>query len=438
MAHGPEEAEAALTTSDAVATEVGSGPVDAVAAGCGLARLSLFFDGTGNSRDHADGPRPGIPGRVNSWYTNVDLLQQLYQRVPASKNATITVEGEERPYVAESFYLRGIGARADGSVDGIQGFAQGIGPEGVSARVEEAIGQAQLFLRNLTGDVVPCDIWLDAIGFSRGAAAARDFANAIHDGRFSYDGAKQKVKFLGLFDTVSSIMAPGSGDGRYNSGNSRGGTDHVTGTVYPPVTLNTGPNVAEKTFQIVALDEIRADFPLTHIRGREIGVVGAHSDIGGGYFSVDPGKFTYSPEKEYPWLMEFFTERWGTENVSLETYEVKSLLGSKYMETGTTLTTNAARGIQHVTLRLMHDAAKAAQMPLKDIGSSIACTINGSTKSVSVELSSDLAGYLEELRSGAASPVTESAIRHRYAHFSCQKETGYYPTDSGKRASSTL
>ena len=294
------EADTALATSDAAAEEVGSGPVDSVAAGCGLVRYSLFFDGTGNSRDHADGPRPAAPNQVDSWYTNPDLLQQLYEPVSAAANKTINAEGEERPYIADSRYLRGIGVREDGSVDMEQGFPIGIGPEGVSARVEEAIGRVQNFLRTGLGDVEPCHLWLDAIGFSRGAVAARDFANGASDGRLSYGRAKQRVKFLGLFDTVSSVFSPGAEQGRYNSGSFSGGSNHFTGEIYPPVTLNTGPRISESIFQIVALDEIRADFPLTHVNGREIGVVGAHSDIGGGYFPSDPSVFGHRPGGSYP------------------------------------------------------------------------------------------------------------------------------------------
>lgn len=121
---------------------------------------------------------------------------------------------------------------------------------------------------------------VDIVGFSRGAAEARDFANQIaanfKDGYYHYfdDSGKaqcQKVtlNFMGLFDTVLSTHT-----GDYQLG-------IPDGFLY--------------VVQAMALNEYRGNaiaFPMESIRGAptpanatrlERGFLGAHSDIGGGY-----------------------------------------------------------------------------------------------------------------------------------------------------------
>lgn len=289
-----EAARGALTASANAAREVGSGPVDSVTAGCGALRMGAFFDGTGNSRNHV--ARVGQPGiDVDAWHTNVDLLQRLYKQHGRGDYEIALVNGQRRKIAYSSRYMRGIGVQADGSTDG-RGLGLGRGPEGVISRVEAAIDLLLEDIRSRQGDVQPCILWFDTFGFSRGATAARDFANGIRTGELRYGTASHRVKFMGLFDTVSSVHY---GAGRGNAGNSRG------------VTLNTNNNVAETIFHITAKDEVRADFPLTRVAtGREIGVVGAHSDIGGGYFpGMDTSTFRYR-ERSYPGVLDFYNARW--------------------------------------------------------------------------------------------------------------------------------
>ena len=121
---------------------------------------------------------------------------------------------------------------------------------------------------------------IDIVGFSRGAAEGRDFANQIaanfKDGYYHYSdedrkAACQKVtfNFMGLFDTVLSTHT-----GDYQLGI---------------------PDAFQYVVQAMALNEYRGNavaFPMESIRGAptpanttrlERGFLGAHSDIGGGY-----------------------------------------------------------------------------------------------------------------------------------------------------------
>ena len=91
-------------------------------------------------------------------------------------------------------------------------------------------------------------------------------------------GATIKVRFLGLFDTVSSY----------------GGIIDDDVAELSLSIPSTNPNVYN-VVHLSAADEYREKFPLTNIhsagkRGREVILPGAHSDVGGGYCSVEDEK----------------------------------------------------------------------------------------------------------------------------------------------------
>ena len=125
---------------------------------------------------------------------------------------------------------------------------------------------------------------IDIVGFSRGAAQARDFANQIFsatkDGWYKYTSETkgeqcQRVnfRFMGLWDTVLSVHS-----GSYS--------------------LAVPPGFSYVA-HAVALNEYRSLFPLESVVGRgsaadqiiiERGFLGSHSDIGGGFPEGDLAK----------------------------------------------------------------------------------------------------------------------------------------------------
>lgn len=265
----------ANAAADAAAAEAGGDAADAVAMTCGLIRVGVFFDGTSNFRDKANDPAFG------AYHTNPDLLETIYPD-DHGKVVQRTINGQPRDTSYISLYMRGIGVRKDGTKENMGG-GFGIGNEGVDGLSDHAIEESKALVRSVTGAVKPCDIWFDVFGFSRGAAAARDFANAVKDGdsdthghtfkqtargqRVDRRGPKPEVQFMGLFDTVSSTMSltPGETDGTWW------------------VSLGT-PGRAKSVYHITADDEMRENFPLTlAASGRRTRMIGAHSDIGGGY-----------------------------------------------------------------------------------------------------------------------------------------------------------
>lgn len=122
---------------------------------------------------------------------------------------------------------------------------------------------------------------LDVIGFSRGAALARDFGSRVvdhvRDGRFWVQHPLHgtvstcvDLRFMGLFDTVAQFDALGSGNAAFN--------------------LNISP-AWKWVAHAVALHEHRWLFPLTAAGAGdnvvERAFVGAHADIGGGYLTAE-------------------------------------------------------------------------------------------------------------------------------------------------------
>lgn len=131
---------------------------------------------------------------------------------------------------------------------------------------------------------------IDIIGFSRGAASAREFANLVAEkgvpqkvDQIGKQGCPVRIRFLGLFDTVGSLGIPGNSvDIGYNM---------------------SIPQNVDTVRQATAEDEKRYFFPLTSVysdvtekenakpgdRIFEKSFPGAHSDIGGGYIPEDRG-----------------------------------------------------------------------------------------------------------------------------------------------------
>lgn len=170
--------------------------------------------------------------------------------------------------VGDTYYVDGVGT--DNLLDKFLGGAFGAGGR---HRIDEAV--ESLITHLATSD----DRNIDIIGFSRGAAMAREFANRI-TGMAARNEISQpfRIRFLGLFDTVGSFGIPGNScDIGYDL---------------------SIPRSVEFAAHAIALNEHRPFFPLSSIEPRaglrgsdatrvEQGFLGAHSDIGGGYADGD-------------------------------------------------------------------------------------------------------------------------------------------------------
>lgn len=282
--------------------------------------IGVFFDGTGNNRENTasrlmqfnecNAPRQGVNqkdaqscedflkainkdgisnGSYRGYYSNIHWLNLLYKPDQfLSKNQTTA---------QIKTYICGIGTEA-GKPDSAIGMGLGTSIlavfEGVVTKTDRAMeGITRAILEfmefNINPDFCIAKIQFDVFGFSRGAAAARHFANRVMEqdpaiakaivkglrGDY-YDGKLSgEVRFLGIFDTVAAI----------------GGINNffdINGRSNPKVKLELRPSVAKKVFQITAINEYRYNFSLNSIKGMwpELALPGSHSDIGGGYNPV--------------------------------------------------------------------------------------------------------------------------------------------------------
>ena len=283
--------------------------------------IGMFFDGTGNNRENTlsrlaqfnecSAPSQGVNQKdaqscedfqaemnkdkisnasYRGYHSNIHWLNMLYQPDQTLK--------EDQKSAQIKTYISGIGTAA-GKAGSF--FGKGTGSsfldiyEGVVTKTDAAIGEiSRVILRfigfNLNPDFCIEKIQFDIFGFSRGAAAARHFANRVMEqdpaiaraiteglrGDF-YDGNPSgETRFLGIFDTVAAI----------------GGINNfvdINGRSNPGVKLELRPSVAKNVFQITAMDEYRHNFSLNSIKGMwpELALPGSHSDIGGGYNPVE-------------------------------------------------------------------------------------------------------------------------------------------------------
>ncbi|WP_085693773.1 MULTISPECIES: type VI secretion system tip protein TssI/VgrG [unclassified Pseudomonas] len=277
-------------------------------------RIGVFFDGTGNNRLNSESVAgchardvgleakaedlqkfcetqgyDGQGGAPDNSYgndlSNVARLHGLYRDDTKSRLA----EDERMAYIP--VYLEGIGT-ASGAEDSLYSQATGMGVQGVLARVEQSpsaiLEQIELF-QQANPDRKVAQVEFDIFGFSRGAAAARHFANDVFNDQkslvatalsensmfvegFSWSTRSDvTINFIGIFDTAAAIAKLSSGD------------FSVHDAVNPGLNLYLAPDIAKKVVHLVARDERRHNFSLNKADAADIVLPGVHSDLGGGY-----------------------------------------------------------------------------------------------------------------------------------------------------------
>ncbi|WP_166221909.1 type VI secretion system tip protein TssI/VgrG [Pseudomonas atagonensis] len=234
------------------------------------------YDGDGNSPDNSYGNDVSNIVRLYDLYTD-----HAFETLPENtKNASLRV------------YIEGIGT-TDGGSDSLYAQATGRGDTGVSARVkqspEKIIDRFRLLIETNPSALIE-KIELDIFGFSRGAAAARHFANEMLKNERSslanalpagspgfsdsFDWSQNSsitINFIGLFDTVAAIANPWLLD--FTGANNRN----------PFVDLKLPDGCAKKVVHLVARDEFRENFALNSLGDIDLVLPGSHSDLGGGY-----------------------------------------------------------------------------------------------------------------------------------------------------------
>jgi len=263
--------------------------------------MGIFFDGTNNNKNNTKAkeyyekrnrgktltPKEqkaakayqnnGLNAKGSSYHNDWSNVARLYDAYP----------------VSNAVYVDGIGTETEKG-DSMMGAGFGTGfityGTGILGKVKDGCKSLASAVKIQAKNKEVSILYLDVFGFSRGAAAARVFLNEISlkampnssyyknkGGYLGYYLAENKVKvglvkvrFLGVFDTVSS----------YSSGISVN-PDFDNDTKELP--LNNLSN-ATTVMHFTATDEHRKNFSLTKCRvGKEREFPGVHSDIGGSY-----------------------------------------------------------------------------------------------------------------------------------------------------------
>ncbi|CCK06855.1 DUF2235 domain-containing protein [Cronobacter sakazakii] len=380
--------------------------------------IGMFFDGTGNNVFNTDirllkkcthldvGMKKEDAelcyqklsmGALSSssymgYYSNIHWLNTLY--VKDDK----VIKGQT--LYQRAVYVQGIGTQK-GEEDSWTAKGTGMFSEGVIDKTDEGVSQIAAQIKTLlmkeSGISYAIEkIQFDIFGFSRGAAAARHFANRVRNndeaiqkaiaeglqGQNQHGKPAGEIRFIGLFDTVCAVgLEPHNG---YN----------------PGINLYLPQDIAQKVFQISAMHECRYNFSLNSIKELwpELSLPGVHSDIGGGYnpyeqeyyFITKPRSETVKddilPEKtnaynkakdEIPKLEkcpnlrplmvngEVKTETWYDYLVNHD--KNKTGVREKRVGAAVTLKRIVPNDWSKVSLRVMIDAAKEAGVDIKEI-----------------------------------------------------------------------
>jgi len=335
------------------ATAIGKGKVGAPAEKPGnmgvKVTAAIFFDGTGNNQSNIKKRLKDSSYMVPKWYDAREWPQRALGHFESYEqyysNVAILYFMHKKKIAGEriaSVYMEGIGTSTDGP-DDTTGGGFGAGPTGIVDRVTLGITRlteriSGLYFTRKKEYLEEVTVYV--FGFSRGAAAARHFCARRADSRgrknnlcqsLGVDPAIVTIKFVGLFDTVSSFDEMADLEehraelpllGKFSLGKFSdlgvGGrlathkfSDKRFGDDVPELHLNfdKDPKILN-VMQLAAADEYRVNFSSTTIssavrqgktKGFEMRLPGAHSDIGGGYangpeereFSDNPRGFQF-------------------------------------------------------------------------------------------------------------------------------------------------
>ena len=309
----------------------------------------LSFTHTPENIKEKDISKINISNRDSYWnpYSNIVKLHDLYK-----EKSETDLRTKKNKYTLKQ-YVEGIGTEKY-KEDSIGGSSIGRGDTGIIAKVERGIKDlVREKIATLPKDKKIYKIVFDVFGFSRGAAAARHFCNEVkkpayyvtrikRDPYDKYDrnariltdekdlvkhaggilgaelnkiGLKPyeetynniEIRFLGLFDTVVSDLVVKENLGYIATlFTTKPWIPIIAQEYLEDIKTNISGLGIKKVFQIRANDEWRANFAYTPTEdGYTLSMLGAHSDIGGGYAELD----------KYTSILGFFDATKGGEEI---------------------------------------------------------------------------------------------------------------------------
>ena len=317
----------------------------------------LSFTLTPEKIKEKDISKINISNRDSYWnpYSNIVKLHDLYK-----EKSETDLRTKKNKYTLKQ-YVEGIGTEKY-KEDSVGGSSVGRGDTGIIAKVERGIKDlVKEKIAPLPKDKKIYKIVFDVFGFSRGAAAARHFCNEVkkpayyvtrtkRDPYDKYDrnariltdekdlvkhaggilgaelnkiGLKPyeetynniEIRFLGLFDTVVSDLVVKENLGYIAAlFTTKPWIPILEQERLEDIKTNISGLGIKKVFQIRANDEWRANFAYTPTEeGYTLHMLGAHSDIGGGYAELD----------KYTSILGFFDATKGDEEMFKQQEKVR-------------------------------------------------------------------------------------------------------------------
>lgn len=291
-------------------------------------RIGVFFDGTQNNRTNTNARLAREGSDAKKAYNKMSDKKTDSYMNDLSNVARKELHYKKEKYV-DSVYIEGIGtddlgADTDDILDHL-GVAFGANRQGIIAKIRKGCQLIAAKAKDLGGKDAINLITLDVFGFSRGAAAARNFIYEIskskylplagtklvgrsivkiktddhkietNENEFPQNGhlglqlklqkikySKIQIRFVGLYDTVSSYDP--------NATNTTKNPDFTNDVKELHLnSLNIEINdlyKAKKIIHFCADDEHRKNFMLTPTKragGEDFYLPGVHSDVGGCY-----------------------------------------------------------------------------------------------------------------------------------------------------------
>ena len=276
--------------------------------------VSLFFDGTNNNMER-DRPDKGHSNIVSLFDAHKDdktetfayyipgvgtPFREIGEMGESAHGKTFSAGGEARIHFAMLQVYNAV-CRASTAADLLQpaemkSIVTGTGGDGLAtwwrlgdskmdaifARIEQRLVKA---IEGRRPKVTKVN--LSVFGFSRGSAEARVFVKWFQQAsQQQVGGAVLEMRFLGIYDTVASVLLADSspvGSGFFDWAD---GNIDIAGV--------------QRAVHFVAAHEIRRSFPLSTARAgktyptgtKEFVYPGSHSDVGGGYNPGSQGKAT--------------------------------------------------------------------------------------------------------------------------------------------------
>ena len=383
----------------------------------------------------AGGNKEGAENSYENYYSNIALMEKY---VDDSAEYEINLQT----------YIEGSGT-LDEEGDKKLGYAFAVAETGIPKKVEKGVSKVVNKIKREhfdTGTAIK-KLTLDVFGFSRGAAAARNFVHEILDGddavkkqlkALGYTVNEVEVCFVGLYDTVSS-----------------------QGIIRVALSLSNTKNLkldaiakATRVIQLASADEHRKYFCLTDIssaRGdsKEIFLPGTHSDIGGGYRDYAHEKQTIfkggnsslaTAKKEQA---ELIAAGWYKEDeISLEHIEFSGNHGfnsNEYTELNVERP-DIRNGYSRIPLQLMAGYARESKINISGKLSD-----NEEIPAALSDIKTKIDNYIANSSASSARDWQSNAypwlncLRHDYFHFSARHKIGHSPRYyRGKRARKTF